>query len=90
MKFRVSLKESGCSACFDRPSMGKRWLELCVAASIFLILSLSKDARMVFQSQSTFNSFRVAKRLDRYPASFDKLRMGALVGSSGIQHGGSR
>jgi hypothetical protein len=44
---------------------------------------------MVFRPQSTFNSFRVAKRLDRHPASFDKLRMGALVGSSGIQQGSS-
>jgi hypothetical protein len=49
----------------------------------FLILSLSKDGRMLVQANK---HFQVARRLDHHAASFDKLRMRKMVGPSSSQH----
>jgi hypothetical protein len=50
---------------------------------------LVEGHRMVFQAQSAVALYRVSKRLDLNAASFDKLRMRTLVGSSGNKHSSS-
>jgi hypothetical protein len=61
-----------------------------VALSIPLILSLSKDARMLFQAKNIDVSCCVAKylhhgALEHHAASFDKLRMGKVLVPTSIQ-----